>query len=95
LQAGRTLCVSTPSPATLLYAAWSWPEYTKTPPQTGGSFYILTEKSPKTAFFIYKKPLTRHFVRNRSRMKNIFTSGYLELYLYTVSGVVYAPSHPD
>jgi hypothetical protein len=91
--------VSTPSPATLLYAAWSWPEYTKTAPQTGRSFYILTEKSPKTAFFIYKNLLQdiilRHFVRNRSRMKNIFTSGYLELYLYKVSGVVYAPSHPD
>jgi hypothetical protein len=26
-------------------------EYTKTPPETGGSFYILIEKWPKTTFF--------------------------------------------
>jgi hypothetical protein len=29
----------------------SRPEYTKTPPQTGGSSYILIAKSPKNAFF--------------------------------------------
>jgi hypothetical protein len=32
----------------------SRPEYTKTPPQTGGSSYFLIEKSPKTAFFNIK-----------------------------------------
>jgi hypothetical protein len=29
----------------------SQPEYTKTPPQTGGSSYLLIEKSPETVFF--------------------------------------------
>jgi hypothetical protein len=29
----------------------SRPEYTKTPPQTAGSYYFLIEKMPKTAFF--------------------------------------------
>jgi hypothetical protein len=32
-----------------------------------------------------------HFVRNRSRMKNIFTLGHFELYLTKVSGVIFAP----
>jgi hypothetical protein len=32
----------------------SQPEYTKTPPQTGGSFHFLIEKSPKTVFFTQK-----------------------------------------
>jgi hypothetical protein len=32
----------------------SRPEYTKTPPQTGGSSYILIEKSSKTTFFWIK-----------------------------------------
>jgi hypothetical protein len=30
----------------------SQPEYTKKSPQTGGSSYILIEKSSKTTFFI-------------------------------------------
>jgi hypothetical protein len=29
----------------------SRPEYTETPPKTGGSSYCLIEKSPKTAFY--------------------------------------------
>jgi hypothetical protein len=31
----------------------SWPEYTKTPPQSSGNFYFLIEKTPLTAF-LYK-----------------------------------------
>jgi hypothetical protein len=53
------LPVRAPLPsAALLLVAWesymtpSHPEYTKTPPQTGGSFYFLIEKSPETAFLI-------------------------------------------
>jgi hypothetical protein len=44
-------------PVTLLLVTWesymipSWPEYTETPPKTGGSSYFLIEKSPKTAFY--------------------------------------------
>jgi hypothetical protein len=33
------------------YLTPSRPEYTKTPPQTGGSLYFLIEKPHKTAFF--------------------------------------------
>jgi hypothetical protein len=29
----------------------SYPEYTKTAPETGGSSYCLIEKSPETAYF--------------------------------------------
>jgi hypothetical protein len=29
----------------------SRPKYKKTPPWTGGSFYFLIKKSPKTAFY--------------------------------------------
>jgi hypothetical protein len=53
----KTLCENPLSPAALLLFTWessnmtlSQTEYTKTPPQTGGSFYFLTEKLPKTAF---------------------------------------------
>jgi hypothetical protein len=48
--------------ATLLLVAWesymtpSRPKSTKTPPYTGGSFYFLIEKSPKTAIFLYENP---------------------------------------
>jgi hypothetical protein len=38
----------------------SQPEYAKKPPQTGGSSYFFMEKSPETAYFLYKKPLTRY-----------------------------------
>jgi hypothetical protein len=59
------------------------------PPQAGGSSYIFIEKSPKT-HFIYKNPaqdiMLIHFVRNRSRKKNIFDSGHFELYLFKVLG---------
>jgi hypothetical protein len=46
--------------ATFLMVAWesymdpSQLEYTKTPPQTGGSSYFLIEKLPKTKFFLIK-----------------------------------------
>jgi hypothetical protein len=36
----------------------SQPEYTKTPPQTGGSSYILIEKLPK--LHILEKSLARY-----------------------------------
>jgi hypothetical protein len=32
----------------------SWPGYTKTPPQRGGNFYFLIEKSSKIAFSLLK-----------------------------------------
>jgi hypothetical protein len=77
----------------------SQPDYTKSPPKTSGSSYFLIEKLPKKAYFIYKNLkediLQKHFVRNRSRRKNIFTSSHFELYLFKVSGVIYTPSHPD
>jgi hypothetical protein len=37
----------------------SRPEYTKTRAQTGGSFYFLIEKLPKTEFFL-KKSFVRY-----------------------------------
>jgi hypothetical protein len=37
----------------------SQPAYTKTQPQTGGSYYILNEKWPKTTLFRIK-PLPRY-----------------------------------
>jgi hypothetical protein len=46
-----------PPPTELLLVVWgsymtpSWPGYTKTPPQRGGNFYFLIEKSYKIAFF--------------------------------------------
>jgi hypothetical protein len=76
----------------------SWPEYTKSPPQTGGSSYFLIEKSPNTAFFnknLYQDIVLKHFVRNRYRTTNNFTSVHFELYLLKILGVIYAPSHPD
>jgi hypothetical protein len=42
-------------------------EYTKTPSETGESFYILIEKSPKTNFFyqnLEKDIILIYFVRN-------------------------------
>jgi hypothetical protein len=51
-------------------------KYTKIPPQTGGSSYVLTENSPETDII----PI--HFVRNRSRINNIFTSGHFVLCLF-------------
>jgi hypothetical protein len=72
----------------------SWPENTKTPPQSGGNSYFLIEKSPLTAF-LYNTIIPTHFVRNRSRIKRIFTSGHFELYLFKVLGVISASKHPD
>jgi hypothetical protein len=51
------LPVRAPLPTILLLFAWepsmttSQPGYTKTPLQTGGSFYILIEKLHKTTYF--------------------------------------------
>jgi hypothetical protein len=36
-----------------------------------------------------------HFVRNSSKITNIFTLGHFEMYLLKVLGAMYAPSHPD
>jgi hypothetical protein len=44
---------------------------------------------------LYQDIISIHFVRNRSRLKNSFTSGHFELYLFKVFGVIYATSHPD
>jgi hypothetical protein len=53
-------------------------EYTKTPPQTGGSSYILIEKSPKAAFLYIKQYMILiHFVKTRSRIKNILLQAIL------------------
>ncbi len=74
------------------------PKSTKIPPRTGGSSYFLVEKSPKSAFFdknLLQGIIIIHFMRNRYRIKNIFTSGHFELYLFIVSGVIFAPSYPD
>jgi hypothetical protein len=54
---GQTVRVPLPSAALLLVALKSYmtfirPEYTKTPPQTGGTFYFFIEKSSKTAIFV-------------------------------------------
>ncbi len=72
----------------------SWPKYTKVPPQTGGSSYLLIEKRLKQ-LFKYKNLkqdiIPQHFVRNRSRKINIFTSGHFELCLFKVSWVILAP----
>jgi hypothetical protein len=52
------LPVKAPSPGALILVAWesyitpSWPECTKTPTSTGGSTYILIEKSTRNTFFI-------------------------------------------
>jgi hypothetical protein len=55
-QGGLPLRASLPPDAFLLvgwesYMTPSWPEYSKIPPQTGGSFYFLIKKSPKTKIF--------------------------------------------
>jgi hypothetical protein len=54
----------------------------------GGSSYLLIEKSPKAAFFLnktlYQDIILIHFVMNRSRRKNIFTSGHFVLLLFKV-----------
>jgi hypothetical protein len=66
----------------------SRPGYTKTPPKKDGSSHFLIEKLPKKAFFtkknLYQDVILRHFVRNRSRRKNIFNSGHFELFLHKV-----------
>jgi hypothetical protein len=55
----RGLPVRAPLPASLLlpresYMTPSRPKYTKIQPNKGGSSYFLSEKSPKTAFFLMK-----------------------------------------
>jgi hypothetical protein len=65
---------------------------------TTNRWNIFNEKSPKTTFYVKNLSqdiIQAHFVWNRSRLKTIFTSGYFEAYLFEVSGVKYAPSHPD
>jgi hypothetical protein len=50
-------------------------EYTKTPSPTGGSYYILIEKLPKTRFFctnLEQDIILIHFVRNTCRKKIFF-----------------------
>ncbi len=52
-------------------------------------------KIAKTRFFctnLEQDIILIHFVRNRSRKKNIFSSGHLELYLFKITGVIYAPA---
>jgi hypothetical protein len=76
----EVLPVRTPLPGTLLLVAWqssffltpSWPDYTKTPPQTGGCTFFVIEKSLQTTFFSKDLSL-KHILRNRSRLTNIFT----------------------
>jgi hypothetical protein len=65
-------------------------EYTKIPPETGGCCYFLIEKSPKATFKknILNDIILINFVRNRSRIKNIFTSGHFEMYLFKVLIVI-------
>jgi hypothetical protein len=74
----------------------SRPKYTKIPPQTGGSSYFLIEKKNCLKQHLnknlYQDIIIIHFVRNRSRIKNIFTSGHFELCLFKISGVIYAPA---
>jgi hypothetical protein len=53
----------------------SRPNFTKIPPQTGGSSSILIEISPQTPFFdknLEQDIIKKHFVRNRSKIKNNF-----------------------
>ncbi len=87
-QGSRNTPLKAPPPTTLQLIAWksfltpSRLECAKTPPQTGGSFYFLTEKSHKTAFFyknLSQDVILTHLVKNRSRIITIFTSGHFEL----------------
>ncbi len=60
------------------------------------AFTFWLKKSPKTAFFMDKNfqqnIILTHCARNRSKIKSISTSGYFELFLFKVSGVIYAPA---
>ncbi len=60
-------------------------------------FYILENRLIQHFFKenLLQDIILIHFVRNRSRITNIFTSDHFELYLFNVSKVAYATSHPD
>jgi hypothetical protein len=66
--------------------------------KTGSFAHFLDYKSPKTPFFS-QNYLTRYifrpFSRNTLVLKFFITLGTVELYLFKVTEIIYAPSHPD
>ncbi len=90
-----------PFPATLLLVAWqsyeSQPaEMRKNTTTNRWKLLFFNEKSPKTAFFdeiLLTRFNSKTFCEEQIYGKSIFTSGHLELYLFKVLGVIYAPSH--
>ncbi len=66
--------------------------------KTCGFAHVLANKSLKTPFFA-QKYLTRYthkmFLRNTSILKLFITQAIVELYLFKVSEVIYAPSRTD
>jgi hypothetical protein len=64
----------------------SRPEYTKI---TGFPYFL------PHLLFLHESILLRHLFKNTIILKFFVTYSVVELYLFKVSEVIYAPSHPD
>ncbi len=66
---------------------------------TTNKLLFCIEKSPKNSIFydtnLLQDVILTHFVRNIARIKNIFTSGYFELILFKISGVIFVRPQPS